>query len=160
MSNSNNMDIIDDRIDAHRAQRAVDRAREVADLARRAPVVPMRDRGAVVETLRRAGAVVCDGGQDYRVLLTVATRLVWESDAESDSFVPAWTANTSRFARDIFAVIDRFTTVEALDARDTGDWRQVKEARAAFYADLDLRESERRRIDAAIAAELKEKYGK
>ena len=135
-------------------------ARDVAELAPRAPVVPMRDRAAVVETLRRAGAVVCDGGEGYRVFLTVATRIVWESDAESDTFVPTWNANTSRFARDVFAVIDRFTTVEALDARDTGDWREVKAARAAFYADLDRREAERKALDAAIDAELAANYGK
>ena len=99
-----------------------------AAVALTARTVPIMDRAAVVQTLRREGAVICDGGPTYEVLLTSATRWVWESHPESSELVPAWGAGTLGYAAEIFDVLDGKDTIAAQDERHAA---QVEAACAA-----------------------------
>jgi hypothetical protein len=88
--------------------------------------IPMDDRARVVETLRKEGVVlVVDHG--YQILLTSATRWVWETNPGHDKIVPAWGSATIGYASRIFAVLDGEETLEQQDARHAA-------AMEAFYA--------------------------
>jgi hypothetical protein len=85
--------------------------------------IPMEDRAKVLETLRKEGVVLADGRDGYEILLTKATRWVWET-SEDGSLVPAWGAGTRGYAKDIFAVLDNKETLAEQEAR----WAALREA--------------------------------
>lgn len=103
-------------------------------------VVQMMDRAQVVDTLRREGAVLVDGGDGYEVLLTGATRWVFETDSDSPwGLVPAWGAGTRGYSEDIFAVLDGLDTVEAQLEREEALRAAYRVSQKAYLA-RDCRE--------------------
>ena len=78
--------------------------------------VQMEDRARVIETLRKEGVVLVED-HGYQVLLTSASRWVWETNPGHDELVPAWGSATIGYATRIFAVLDGQETLEQQDAR-------------------------------------------
>ena len=111
-------------------------AQIAAAVAKTCRTVPMMDRARVVATLRAEGAVLCDGGAWYEVLLTNATRWVWETDPHATGLVPAWGAGTRGYAESIFAVLDGTDTLAAQAARHAAQVEATAAEQAAFYAAL------------------------